>query len=92
MSHDELESRLRAVETQLTELTTLVRAELAELRSLVKLHQTILLGNPGQPVEAPGVAIRLDRVEQREAVRAWGVRLAIASAFAALAAYVGQLL
>jgi len=90
MSDAELESRLRELELTVKELSALVRAELAELRTLVKLHSATLFGNPGS-TEA-GTVIRLDRLEQRDATRRWSVRVAIVSAFTALAAYATQLL
>ena len=87
MSETELEARLRELELTVKELSALVRSDLTQLNTLVKSHSKFLFGT----LEAPGLTIRVDRLERRDATRRWGVRVAIASAFAALAGYASQL-
>jgi len=75
-----IEDRLRSLELQTQKNSTHIEAEVGnlikltvEIRDLIKHHETLFFGNNGNP----GLVTRLDRLEQADSSRRWGLRAVI---------------
>jgi hypothetical protein len=82
----EHDDRLGAIETNLKLLTQEFRANNAQLQRIVTRHDRILLGVD----EAPGLALKVDRLEQSETRRVWHVRALWSAVMALLARLAGE--
>jgi hypothetical protein len=78
--------RLVAIETNLKLLTQEVHASGTQLQRIVARHDRILLGTD----EAPGLAVKVDRLEQSETRRVWHVRALWSAVMALLAKLLGE--
>lgn len=85
MTDNEIDARLRGVETQLVQLNQQLATSLTFLQALVNKHELAIYGQPG----AAGIDTRTDRLEQVDAFRKRTVFAALGAAVTALAGLIG---
>lgn len=67
------------MEVGLAELTALIRTNLTRMQSLLDSHEAAIF-----KIDPPGLDKRVDRIEQREVVRRWSLRVSVGAALTAL--------
>lgn len=81
MSGDEIEQRLRGVETCLVEIKSTLATKLATLGDTVAAIDSQIFGTHH---DNPGLVLRVDRIESTERLRQWFSRTALGAALTAL--------